>query len=192
MFRSHDADRDRIRLLGQKKNLLAGVHQPADRQHAIVFTDVGIEENGIASRIDHFSPPRAPVTSGNAIEHPRRRGHDCIRARQSALDRVAIPGQRALRPRSVIVDRIRPRDQIAMRHHHARYIDRQVPVAKLVRDAKRRAAVRAPARPGRPTIRADPLPLPASTPGGTRWAGSRGHAGDPSTRSAREVESRQS
>ena len=35
--------------------------------------------------------------------------------------------------RSAIVDGVRPRDQVAMRHHHARHIDRQISVAELIK-----------------------------------------------------------
>ena len=80
VFRAHNADRDRMRLLGQKKNLFAGVHQAADGQHAIVLVHVGIKENRIASRVDHFCSLGATITGGNAVEHPGRRSHDRIGA----------------------------------------------------------------------------------------------------------------
>ena len=47
-------------------------------------------------------------------------------------NRVVIPHQRAFHARSMIVDGMGPRNQIAVGHHNPRYIDRQAPVAELV------------------------------------------------------------
>ena len=49
---SHNADRERVDVLGKQKDLLACVHQAADRKHGVVFADVRIKENRIASGID--------------------------------------------------------------------------------------------------------------------------------------------
>src|ERR1039458_2033277 len=50
--------------------LLAGIDHATDCQNAIVLVDVGIKEDGIASRVNDFCALWTSVTGGNTIEHP--------------------------------------------------------------------------------------------------------------------------
>src|SRR5580704_1466297 len=132
LFRAYNANWKRLNLLRQQKNLFAGVQQAADREHRIFFTDVGIEKDWIASGINHRFAARACIGGAKCFEHPRGWANHCVRGANAGDDRIAVPPHPAARTRRAILDGFRPRDDVAMSHHHPRDIDGEIGVAKLM------------------------------------------------------------
>ena len=119
-------------MLREQIDLLAGVDEASDRKHGVLFADVGIEKDGIASGINHCLAARAGVGGAKRVEHPGRRCDQSISGRDPADNSVAIPLQPARGPRRATLHRLRPTDEVAVRHDYARQVHRQIAVAKLV------------------------------------------------------------
>lgn len=95
-----DADRKRVRVLGEKKNLFACIDKAADGEHGVVLAHVGIEEDRVASGIDDGVGARARVSGADGIEQPRRGCDDGIGSRDAGDHGVPIPFEPARRARS--------------------------------------------------------------------------------------------
>jgi hypothetical protein len=129
---AHDAHRERLGVLREQEDLLAGVEQAADGEHGVVLADVGIEEDGIAAGIDDGLAAGAGVGGAKGVEHPGRGCNHGIGSGNAADYGIAIPLQPAREARSAALDGLCPTDEIAVRHHDARKVDWEIGVAKLV------------------------------------------------------------
>ena len=119
-------------VLGQQKDLLARIDQTADRKHGVVFADIRIKKNRVASGIDDGSPSRPAVRRNQSVKHARRGRNHRVRRSDATDNRFSIPLQPARGPRRATLHRLRPTDQVTVSHHHARNIDRKIAVAELV------------------------------------------------------------
>src|ERR1700728_446502 len=91
LLSAHNAYRERLRMLRQEENLLASIEQAADGEHGIVFGDVGIEEDGIASRINYGGTARPLVGRDKSIGHAGRGRDYGVGSGNAADESFAVP-----------------------------------------------------------------------------------------------------
>ena len=130
-----DVDVDHLHVGGEARRpseLDHPVEARADGQHAIILAHVRIEEDWVASGINDFTAPRRAVTIRDTVKHPGRRSNHSICAGQAIQDCLAIPAERMRRSWGTVMNGLSPGDQIPVRHHNARDIDRQIAITKMI------------------------------------------------------------
>src|SRR5207237_1282512 len=128
----HDAHGERMLMLREQRDLLAGIHQTSDRQNGMVFARERIEEDRISSVVNHPLTTGAAVRGTDRIEHPNSRRYQHAGITDSFSDDLPIALYPPAPIRFVPVHRLPPADQVPMRHDDTRYSNLQVTVAELV------------------------------------------------------------
>src|SRR5579885_1151687 len=119
-------------LLREEEDLLARINEASDREYAIVFAHIRVEEDRIAPRVYHFRASRTCITRSDSVEHPCRGSNNCIGSHQPVKNRLAVPIQIPRRMSRLFMHGLRPSQQIPICDNDAWSVDRKIAITEMV------------------------------------------------------------